>query len=271
MMISASATIHSSAVVEDGATIGNNVSIGPFCLVGSKVTLEDGVVLKSHVAVTGRTSIGRNTAVFQGAVLGGEPQNVNYKGEETDLTIGADCTIREGVTMHTGMPDAGGRTTVGERSMFLASSHVAHDCHIGSDVILSNNVMLGGHVIVGDRVIMGGGAAVHQFCRIGHHAFIGGLAACSLDVIPFGMLNGNPGVLGGLNVIGMARAGMSKSEIHTVRRVFKMIFHGDGTIRANTAALQEEYGSVDILSDMFEFIGAESHRGLASAAKEKRA
>ncbi len=270
-MISSSAMIHPSAVVEGGARIGEGVSVGPFCLVGSKVTLQDGVVLKSHVAVTGRTSVGRNTTVFQGAVLGGEPQNVKYRGEETDLTIGSDCIIREGVTMHTGMPDAGGRTTVGDRSMFLACSHVAHDCHIGSDVILSNNVMLGGHVVVGDRVIMGGGAAVHQFCRIGHHAFIGGLAACSLDVIPFGMLNGNPGVLGGLNVIGMARAGMDKTEIHTVRRVFKRIFHGEGTIRDNMAALKEEYETVAILADMFAFIEADSHRGLASAAKEKRA
>lgn len=271
MMISASASIHPSAVIEEGARIGDKVSIGPFCHVGSKVVLEDGVVLKSHVAVTGRTCIGRNTSVFQGAVLGGEPQNVNYRGEETDLTIGADCTIREGVTMHTGMPDAGGKTTIGERSMFLACSHVAHDCHIGSDVILSNNVMLGGHVVVGDRVIMGGGAAVHQFCRIGHHAFVGGLAACSLDVIPFGMLNGNPGVLGGLNVIGMSRAGMDKSEIHVVRRVFKQIFHGDGTIQKNMVALRQEYNDVAVLSDMFEFIAADSHRGLASAAKEKRA
>jgi UDP-N-acetylglucosamine acyltransferase len=269
-MIAASATIHPSAVIEEGAQIGENVSIGPFCLVGSKVTLAEGVVLKSHAAVTGRTRIGQNTSVFQGAVLGGEPQNVNYGGEETDLIIGSDCTIREHVTMHTGMPDAGGKTTVGDRSMFLACSHVAHDCHIGSDVILSNNVMLGGHVVVGDRVIMGGGAAVHQFCRIGHHAFIGGLAACSLDVIPFGMLNGNPGVLGGLNIIGMSRAGMDKSEIHTVRRAFKQIFHGEGTIRKNLALIKNDYGAIPVLSDMFDFMEAQSERGLASAAKEKR-
>ena len=126
--------------------------------------------------------------------------------------------------MHPGMPDFGGKTTVGDNSMFLAYAHVAHDCHVGSNVILSNNVMLAGHVTIGDRVIMGGGAAVHQFTRIGHHAFIGGLAAVSNDVIPYGMLNGNPGVLMGLNIIGMQRSGFDKPAIHAVRRAYKTIF-----------------------------------------------
>ena len=162
-MVSESSNIHPSSIIEDGATIAANVTIGPFCHVGPDVSLAEGVVLKSHVSVTGRTSIGSNTSVFPGAVLGGEPQNIRYKGEETTLSIGSGCTIREGVTMHTGMPDAGGQTVIGDRSMFLAYSHVAHDCQIGDDVILSNNVMLGGHVVIGDRVIIGGGAAIHQF------------------------------------------------------------------------------------------------------------
>ncbi|MEX3008779.1 acyl-ACP--UDP-N-acetylglucosamine O-acyltransferase [Hoeflea sp. TYP-13] len=269
-MIAASARIHPTSVIEDGANIGENVEIGPFCFVGSAATLDKGVRLFSHVVVTGKTTVGAGTSVFHGAALGAEPQNVKYRGEETELHIGTDCVIREGVTMHTGMPDAGGRTTVGDNSLFLAYSHVAHDCHVGSHVILSNNVMLGGHVTVGDRVIMGGGAAVHQFCRIGHHAFIGGLAACSLDVIPFGMLNGNPGILGGLNIIGMSRSGMDKAEIHTVRRAFKQIFHGEGTVRGNLAVIRDEYENIPVLADLFEFIDGESHRGLASAAKEKR-
>ena len=155
--------IHRSAIVEDGAEIGMNVDIGPFCHIGPKVRLGDNVRLMSHVVIDGSTTIGEETIVFPNAVLGCAPQNIHYKGEDTELVIGRACTIREGVTMHPGMPDFGGRTTVGDNSMFLAYSHVAHDCHVGSNVILSNNVMLAGHVTIGDRVIMGGGAAVHQF------------------------------------------------------------------------------------------------------------
>ena len=262
--------IHPTSIVEHGAQIGENVTIGPFCHIGPGVVLEDKVTLASHIAITGRTTLGARTRVFQGAVLGGEPQNVKYGGEETELVIGTDCVIREGVTMHTGMADAGGRTTVGDHSMFLAYAHVAHDCHVGSHVILSNNVMLGGHVTLGDRVIIGGGAGVHQFCRVGHHAFIGGLATCVLDVIPFGMLNGNPGVLGGLNVVGMSRSGMDKAQIHKVRRVFKQIFHGPGTVRENLNGIRGEHEEDPVLTDLFGFIDADSHRGLSSAARTKR-
>lgn len=269
-MIAATATIHHLAEVEEGARIGEHVRIGPFCRVGPDVVLADRVVLKSHVVVTGKTEIGASTTVFPGAVLGEEPQNINYRGEETELSIGCECTIREGVTMHIGMPNAGGMTVIGDRSMFLAYSHVAHDCQIGSDVILSNNVMLGGHVIVGDRAILGGGAAVHQFVRIGHHAFVGGMCACSLDVIPYGMLAGNPAILGGLNIIGMQRAGVDKGEIRTARRVFKQLFHGKETIRATVAALRPEYGDSAVLGEIFKFLESDSKRGFASAAREKR-
>jgi UDP-N-acetylglucosamine acyltransferase len=184
--------------------------------------------------------------------------------------IGRGCTIREGVTMNTGMPNAGGVTTVGDNSLFLAYSHVAHDCHVGNNVILSNNVMLAGHVSIGDRVIMGGGAAVHQFTRVGHHAFIGGLSAVSHDVIPYGMLNGNPGILAGLNVIGMARNGMEKDEIRAVRRAFKTIFHGKGSIRENASALKATGVESRAISDILDFILTEHERALSSPAKAHR-
>lgn len=262
--------IHPSSIVEDGAVIGRNVDIGPFCHIGSKVRLGDNVRLMSHVVVVGSTTIGDGTIVYPNAVLGCAPQNIHYKGEDTELVIGRDCTIREGVTMHPGMPAHGGRTTVGDNSMFLAYSHVAHDCHVGSNVILSNNVMLAGHVTIGDRVIMGGGAAVHQFTRIGHHAFIGGLAAVSNDVIPYGMLNGNPGVLMGLNIIGMQRSGFDKPAIHAVRRAFKMIFDPSTPIRENISRVREQAGSNAAVADIIAFIDAESERALSSPARGQR-
>lgn len=268
--MTASARIHSSSLVEDGAQIGEDVFIGPFCHIGPNVSLADGVVLKSHIVITGRTSIGSHTRVFPGAVLGEEPQNVNYRGEETDLSIGANCVIREGVTMHTGMPNAGGVTTVGDRSMFLAYSHVAHDCRIGNDVILSNNVMLGGHVEVGDRVIMGGGAAVHQFCRIAHHAFVGGMTGVGRDIIPYGMMTGNPGQLAGLNVVGMQRAGIGKDEIRAVRRAFKQLFYGGKPIREMVAQVRDDYVGNAIAQEIIEFLVSESIRGFATAIRENR-
>ncbi|PHR24735.1 MAG: acyl-[acyl-carrier-protein]--UDP-N-acetylglucosamine O-acyltransferase [Hoeflea sp.] len=264
------ARIHPAAIVEDGAQIGMNVEIGPFCHVGPKVKLGDNVRLMSHVVVEGCTTIGEGTIVFPNAVLGCAPQNIHYHGEDTELIIGQSCTIREGVTMHTGMPDAGGKTTVGDNSLFLAYSHVAHDCHVGSNVILSNNVLLAGHVSVGDRVIMGGGAAVHQFVRIGHHAFIGGLAAVSNDVIPYGMLNGNPGVLMGLNIIGMQRSGFDKPSIHAVRRAFKTIFDSHTPIRENIARVREQTDKNAAVADIIAFIDAESDRALSSPARGQR-
>ncbi len=262
--IAASARIHPMAYVEDGATIGENVIVGPFCHVGPKVTLGDNVQLLTHVVVTGRTTIGKGTKIFPMAVIGGDPQSVHHGGEETTLVVGENCTFREGVTINTGTKDAGGTTIVGNNNLFLANSHVAHDCRIGNNVIMSNNVMLAGHVTVEDRVILGGGCAVHQFTRIGRQAFIGGLSAVSYDVIPYGMLNGNPGILGGLNVVGMTRAGIDRSVIHVVRRAFKRIFDGTGSARANAAAIRDEFADCKEVMEILDFIAAESDRALSS-------
>ncbi|MEZ2130656.1 MULTISPECIES: acyl-ACP--UDP-N-acetylglucosamine O-acyltransferase [unclassified Sinorhizobium] len=267
--IADSARIHPLAVVEDGAVIGEGVVIGPFCHVGPKVVLHDDVELLSHAIVTGRTTIGKGTRIFPMAVVGGDPQSVHHGGEETTLTVGESCTIREGVTMNTGTVDFGGKTIVGNNNLFLANSHVAHDCRVGNNVILSNNVMLAGHVTLEDRVILGGGSAVHQFTRVGRQAFVGGLSAVSYDVIPYGMLNGNPGVLGGLNVVGMTRAGIDRSVIHVVRRAFKSIFEGDGSIRENAAAIREEYADCPQVIEILDFIAANSDRALSSPTRGK--
>jgi UDP-N-acetylglucosamine acyltransferase len=263
-MIAASAKIHPLAVVEDGAVIGENVVVGPFCYVGPKVVLHDEVELLPHAVATGRTVIGRGSRIFPNAVIGGDPQSLHHDGVETTLTVGEKCTFREGVTANTGTTGGGGKTVIGNNNLFLANSHIAHDCILGNDIVMSNNVMLAGHVIVEDRVILGGGSAVHQFTRIGRQAFIGGLSAVSYDVIPYGMLNGNPGVLGGLNVVGMSRAGMDKATIHRVRRAYKQVFEGEGSVRANAAAIREDYADCVPAMQILDFIGAESDRALSS-------
>lgn len=267
--IAASARIHPLALVEDGAVIGENVVVGPFSHVGPRVVLKDGVELVSHAVVSGRTEIGRNCRIFPMAVIGGVSQSLHEAGEDSTLTVGDNCTMREGVTMNCGTVGGGGKTVVGNNCLFLANSHVAHDCQLGSDIIMSNNVMLAGHVHVADRAILGGGCAVHQFTRIGRQAFIGGLSAVNYDVIPYGMLNGNPGVLGGLNVVGMTRAGIERATIHTVRRAFKQIFEGEGNIRANAAAIRNDYADCKEAMEILDFIAADSDRAISSTFRGK--
>lgn len=268
-MIAASAKIHPSSVVESGAVIGENVKIGPFCYIGPKVVLGDDIEILSHAVVVGRTTVGKGTKIFPNAVVGGDSQSVHHSAVDTELLIGSNCTIREGVTMNTGTVEHGGKTVVGDNNLFLANSHVAHDCRLGNNIILSNNVMLAGHVTVEDRVILGGGCAVHQFTRVGRQAFVGGLSAVSYDVIPYGMLNGNPGLLSGLNVVGMSRAGIDRATIHVVRRAYKQIFEGPESIRANAAAIREDYMDCAPVMEILDFIGAESDRALSSPQRGK--
>lgn len=267
--IAASARIHPLALIEDGAVIGENVVVGPFSHVGPRVVLKDGVELLSHAVVSGRTEIGRNCRIFPMAVIGGVSQSLHEAGEDSTLTVGDNCVMREGVTMNCGTVGGGGKTVVGNNCLFLANSHVAHDCQLGNDIIMSNNVMLAGHVHVADRAILGGGCAVHQFTRIGRQAFIGGLSAVNYDVIPYGMLNGNPGVLGGLNVVGMTRAGIERATIHTVRRAFKQIFEGESNIRANAAAIRNDYADCKEAMEILDFIAADSDRAISSTFRGK--
>lgn len=267
--IATSARIHPLSVIDDGAVIGENCIVGPFCHVGPKVVLGARVELLTHAIVTGRTEIGAGCRIFSNAVIGGDPQSIHHEGQETTLTVGENCTFREGVTVNTGTVGGGGKTVIGKNNLFLANAHVAHDCILGNHIIMSNNVMLAGHVVVEDRVIMGGGSAVHQFTRIGKQAFIGGLSAVSYDVIPYGMLNGNPGVLSGLNVVGMTRAGIDRAVVHSVRRAYKAIFEGPDSVRANAAAARDQFFDCPQAMEIFDFIAAESDRQLSSPHRGK--
>jgi len=267
----ASTFIHPSAFVEAGAKIGEGVRIGPFCHVGPHAVITDNVELMSHVVVMGDTTVGAGTRVFPHAVLGAEPQNTAYKGERTTLRIGANNTIREGVTMHIGTGNARGETIVGDNCMFLAYSHVAHDCVLGDHVVFSNNVMIGGHTTIGDRVIVGGGAGIHQFCNIGHHAFIGGIAAVVHDVIPFGMAIGNRAYMAGLNLVGMKRSGMSKDDINLLRHAYKGLFADNGkTLRENARRLLEEHAENAAVRDIADFILVDSKRKFTTPLTSRR-
>ncbi|HEY1940936.1 MAG TPA: acyl-ACP--UDP-N-acetylglucosamine O-acyltransferase [Roseiarcus sp.] len=256
--------IHPSACVEAGARLGIGVTIGPFCHVGPQANLGDGVRLISHVSVAGVTTIGARTRVFPFAAIGHEPQDLKYRGERVSLTIGEDCLIREGVTMNPGTAGGGLETLVGSRSVFLTNAHVGHDCRIGDNVILSNNVMLGGHCQVGDFAIISGGAAAHQFVRIGAHAFIGGLAGIEHDIIPFGIALGNRAALAGLNVVGLKRRGFSHEAIHDLRRAYKQLFGGKGTLKERAEDVAAAYPGQEAVQQIVAFLREGGERAVCT-------
>jgi UDP-N-acetylglucosamine acyltransferase len=256
------ARIDPTARVADGARIADSVEIGPFCTVGAAVELRDGVRLISHVCVDGVTTIGARTVVHPFAVLGGTPQSVGYKGEPTRLTIGADCMIRECVTMSVGTADGRGVTAVGDRGFFMAYSHIAHDCQIGSDVTFANGVTLGGHVAVGDFTFIGGLSAVHQFVRIGPNVMIGGMAGQSDDVIPFGITQGNFAKLRGINLVGMRRRKYSAAAIRAVRAAYRRLFFGDGNMTERLQAVEQEFGGEAAVAQIIAFIRSDRDREL---------
>lgn len=254
--------IHPSAIIEDGATLGPGVRIGPYCIVGADVTLGEGCELISHVAVAGRTAVGPRTRIFPFASIGHQPQDLKYKGEASTLLIGADCLIREGVTMNPGTAGGGMTTTVGDRCAFLANSHVGHDCRVGNNVIFSNNVMLAGHCTVGDFAILGGGAAVIQFARVGAHSFLGGMSGLENDLIPYGMALGNRAHLSGLNIVGLQRRGFSREEIHDLRRAYRLLFAAEGTLMERVEDVAAAFGHNATVLEIVDFIRAGGKRSL---------
>jgi UDP-N-acetylglucosamine acyltransferase len=255
-------TIDPTAIVEKGAVIGAGARIGPFCHVGPGVNIGDDCVLHAHVVVAGSTTIGPRTKIHPFASIGGPPQHVGYKNENTKLVIGAENVIREHVTMNIGTSAGRGVTIVGDRGYFMASSHVAHDCIVGDHAIFANNAIIGGHVVVEDYVFLGGMAAIHQFCRIGSYAFVGGCAAVTTDIIPYASAHGNHAALGGLNIIGMKRRGMPRETIHALRSAYRLLFAETGTFRTRLAEVEERYGATPEVERILDFIRKDSTRPL---------
>jgi UDP-N-acetylglucosamine acyltransferase len=246
--------IDPSSRVADGAKLADDVEVGPFCTVGPGVELRAGVRLLSHVNVTGVTTIGERTVIYPFASLGTPPQSTGYRGGATRLTVGADCQIREGVTISTGTEDAGELTSVGSKCFMMANSHVGHDCHVGDNVTFANGALLGGHVTVGSGVFIGGNAAVHQFCRIGEGAMVGGVSGITRDVIPFGFAFGPKADLVGLNVVGLRRRKFTRSDLHRVRSAYQALFFGEGTFAERFERVGAEYAADPVIGKIVTFI-----------------
>lgn len=259
MTVDPSAQIHPSAVIETGAVIGPDCSIGPFCVIGPAVVLGRGVVVKSHAVVTGQTEVGDETVIFPFATVGEVPQDLKYKGEATRLVVGKRCKIREGATLNTGTEGGGGITRVGDDCLIMTGAHVGHDAQIGNRVILVNQVAIAGHCVLGDDVIVGGLSGVHQWVRIGKGAIIGAVTMVTNDVIPYGLVQAPRGELDGLNLVGLKRRGVERSEITALRAAYQMLAQGEGNFLDRARKLSEETESPHV-REITDFILSASDR-----------
>lgn len=255
-------SIHPTAIIEPGAQIGDNVSIGAYCFVGAEVELGDGVDLKSHAVVARRTRIGPNTHIFPFASVGHQPQDLKFAGESSELVIGANTVIREHATLNPGTAGGGLITRVGNNCLIMVGAHVAHDCQIGNHAILTNNATLGGHVNVAEHAIIGGMSAVHQFVRIGAHAMVGGMTGVENDVIPYGSVVGNRAYLSGLNIVGLKRRGFSRDDIHRLRNAYRLLFAQEGTQQERMDDVAELFADSAVVMDIIAFMRADSSRAM---------
>ena len=251
--------IHPSAVIEEGAQIDPSARVGPFCVVGPEVVLKADVELKSHVVVTGRTEVGAGTVIFSFAVIGEIPQDLKFKGEASRLVIGERNRIREHVTMNCGTEGGGGVTRVGDDGLFMAGCHIAHDAVVGNRVIVVNNAAVAGHCVLEDDVIIGGLSGIHQFVRIGQGAIVGAVTMVTNDVIPYGLVQAPRGDLDGLNLVGLKRAGVARSDITALRAAFQMLAQGEGTFSDRARRLGDETQS-DYVRQIVDFVMADTGR-----------
>lgn len=252
--------IHASSIIEDGATIGANVEIGPFCHIGPHVSLGDGCKLQSHVSLIGDTTIGKNCRFSPYVAIGGQPQNKAHKGGPSAIQIGNNNDFREGVTVSLGTDNSRALTTIGDDGLFMAYCHIGHDCDVGNNVTFANGVLLGGHATIGDFVVLSGGVGVHQFARVGHHAFGAAHTGITEDLIPYGFAIGYRSYLGGLNIIGMKRSGMAREDIHAVRRIVREVFNDEtGSVHKNALAIQNA-DNCPAVADVLAFLLADRKR-----------
>ena len=254
-------SIHPTAIIAPGARLHPSVEVGPYAVIGPHVEIGAGTTVGPHAVIDGRTRIGERNRVFQFASVGAPPQDLKYAGEDSALEIGDENLIREFTTLHKGTTGGGGVTRIGNRNLFMAYAHVAHDCQVGSGCVFANSATLGGHVEIGDHVILGGLAAVHQFTRIGQHAFVAGGAMVVMDVPPFCTAQGDRAELAGVNSIGLARHGFSEEQIAQVKEAYRILFRSKLPLEEAIERLRTELGDQKEIQMLLAFVTT-SQRGL---------
>jgi UDP-N-acetylglucosamine acyltransferase len=255
-----SALIHPSAVISPDAKLGKDVTVGAFAIIGEGCVVGDGCVIAPRATLERNVKLAANVKVGVGSILGGEPQDLKFGGEETTVEIGENTTIREYTTVNRGTTHSF-KTTVGRNCLLMSYVHLAHDCQIGDGVILSNVVQLAGHVIVEDKAIISGLTAAHQFVRIGRHSFIGGCSRVSKDIPPFLKAVGNPVKLYGLNTIGLQRSGLSEDVLLELKRAYRLLFRSDLNLSQAMEQVGSELEPYPEVRELVKFVEA-SERGV---------
>jgi len=254
--------IHEQAVVSPKAKLGSAVEIGPYAIVGDDVELGDGCVLYSHAVVQGPSRIGRNNVFHPFCSVGGDPQDLRFRGEKTELIVGGGNTFREYVTISRGTIGGGGKTTIGDGSLFLACSHVGHDCHVGNNTLFVNGATLAGHVVVEDFVTIGFGSPVHQFCRIGKYAYVGASTVITQDVPPFSrVVTERETKSYGVNTIGLERKGFSAERVKALQQAFRLLLRSKMNTSQAVAEMRKALASSEDVAELIQFIEA-SERGI---------
>jgi UDP-N-acetylglucosamine acyltransferase len=243
------------AIVSPKAQLASDVTVGPFSIIGPDVTIGPGTVVGPHVVINGPTRIGAQNRIFQFASIGDAPQDKKYKGEPTRLEIGDRNVFRESCTINRGTTHAEGVTRIGDDNLFMAYAHVAHDCQVGNKTIFANTATLGGHVEVGDWVILGGLTAIHQFCKIGAHAFIAGGAIVTRDVPPYVMVAGNPSEPHSVNAEGLKRRGFTPEQVRNIRNAYRLLYRSELKLNEALEQLTALAATQEELHIFVDFIG----------------
>jgi UDP-N-acetylglucosamine acyltransferase len=257
-------SIHPTSIISEKAQLGAGVTIGPFAVIEPDTVIGEGSEVRAHACIKRFTRLGPSNVIYEGAVLGGEPQDVSYQDAESRLIIGARNHIREGVTVHRGTEQAS-ETVVGSECFLMAYSHVAHNCRLGDRVIIANNVALAGHIEIEDRAFLSGGVVVHQFCRIGRLAMVGGNSKIVQDCLPFVITDGNPGRARGLNLVGLRRAGFKADEIKKLKEAYRVLLRSG--LRLEDALSELSAMNSAAVDYLISFIRA-SKRGFCHSAND---
>lgn len=253
--------IHPTALVDPGARLAPDVTVGPYTVIGAEVEVDAGTTVGPHGLVEGPTRIGRGNRIGAYAAIGGDPQDKKYAGERSELVIGDGNTIREFVTLNRGTAEGGGVTRIGDDNWIMAYVHIAHDCDVGNGTVFANNATLAGHVQIGDFAILGGFSGIHQFCKVGAYAFIGMGSLVNADVPPFVMVAGNYAKPRGINAEGLRRHGFDGDRIAAIKRAYRTLYVAGMPLAQAREKLAEQYAKAVDVKQMLDFISG-SERAL---------